>query len=331
MAKTEPGETDKLREILRARLMPRDNPFPPGRPAHLDDVVFLSAALSRLVIDPYREACATSTRIGERLKLELPFLFTGFDDASTETRQALAHALNAGGCAYVGVRPLAQDVPWLQLVVRGKSEAHPGAAGLIHVVGAKFEPIKPERLSDNQLLGMAVAAPALPEVVPYALENGFDFLLLDGTRGIEIPWVELDGSPDLTVVRDAIEILRSLNQEEELALFYYGGLRTGTDVAKMLAMNCNAGVFGVAMCLVLGGTMRDGQLDFDNSRSAEELSEAAESWIKATAQETAIIARCAGKTNVHNLEPEDMRTITLATSEALGVPLAAGREAREYF
>ncbi len=38
-----------------------------------------------------------------------------------------------------------------------------------------------------------------------------------------------------------------------------------------------------------------------------------------------------GKTNVHNLEPEDMRTISLATSEALGIPLAAGQGARGYF
>jgi len=32
-----------------------------------------------------------------------------------------------------------------------------------------------------------------------------------------------------------------------------------------------------------------------------------------------------GKTNVHNLEPEDMRSITLATAAALGLPLASGK------
>jgi hypothetical protein len=48
-------------------------------------------------------------------------------------------------------------------------------------------------------------------------------------------------------------------------------------------------------------------------------------------QETAIIARCTGKTDVHNLEPEDMRTVTLATRDALGIPLASGQGVRAYF
>ena len=41
--------------------------------------------------------------------------------------------------------------------------------------------------------------------------------------------------------------------------------------------------------------------------------------------ETSIMARCTGKTNIHNLEPEDLKTITLAASEATGIPLAGTR------
>jgi hypothetical protein len=63
----------------------------------------------------------------------------------------------------------------------------------------------------------------------------------------------------------------------------------------------------------------------------EERSCAGQNWIKGTVQETAIIARCTGKTNVHNLEPEDMRTITLATAEATDIPLASGGPPRDYF
>jgi hypothetical protein len=37
------------------------------------------------------------------------------------------------------------------------------------------------------------------------------------------------------------------------------------------------------------------------------------------------MARCTGKTDVHNLEPEDLRSITLATAKATGVPLAGAR------
>ena len=35
-----------------------------------------------------------------------------------------------------------------------------------------------------------------------------------------------------------------------------------------------------------------------------------------------MMARCTGKTNLQNLEPEDLRSITLATAQATGIPLA---------
>ena len=60
MARTEPADGAKQRAMLQRRLDPRDNPFPAERPAQFDDLVFLPANLSRLVIDPYREACRVS-------------------------------------------------------------------------------------------------------------------------------------------------------------------------------------------------------------------------------------------------------------------------------
>jgi len=38
-----------------------------------------------------------------------------------------------------------------------------------------------------------------------------------------------------------------------------------------------------------------------------------------------MMARCTGKTALHNLEPEDLRALTLATAEASGIPLAGSR------
>ena len=35
-----------------------------------------------------------------------------------------------------------------------------------------------------------------------------------------------------------------------------------------------------------------------------------------------MMARCTGKTVLHNLEPEDLRAITLVTSEDTGIPMA---------
>jgi hypothetical protein len=343
MARTEPDDLEGQRHILLQRLKPRDNPFPPERPPHIDDLVFLSAALTRLVIDPYREACSTRTVIGKSLELQQPFLCAGFDEAPAEVQQALAWGLTNSGCAYIGFQPLftgdsaigasSQNgkLKWLQLISPDRSEPRADAAGLVYVSGSDFHPIPAERLHPEQLLGLSVSTPALEKALPHALEQGFDLLLLDGSSGIDKPWTELHAEPDLTVMREAIRLLRQVNREEDISLLYFGGLKSGTDVAKALAINCHAGVFGVAMGIAIGGVIEGDHIEFDSSRTLEERRHAVESWIRATAQETAIIARCTGKTNVHNLEPEDMRSITISTAKALDIPLAAGLERREGF
>ena len=67
-----PSAREEREALLLKTMTPRSNPFPEDRPAHLDDVVFLSAALTRLVIDPYREDCATTTCITRTLGLGKP-------------------------------------------------------------------------------------------------------------------------------------------------------------------------------------------------------------------------------------------------------------------
>ena len=40
-----------------------------------------------------------------------------------------------------------------------------------------------------------------------------------------------------------------------------------------------------------------------------------------------MMARCTGKTDLHNIEPEDLRALTLATSASTGIPVAGMRPA----
>ena len=47
--------------------------------------------------------------------------------------------------------------------------------------------------------------------------------------------------------------------------------------------------------------------------------------IKASAGEASMMARCTGKTKLHNLEPEDLRALTLATADATDIVLAGLR------
>ena len=59
----------------------------------------------------------------------------------------------------------------------------------------------------------------------------------------------------------------------------------------------------------------------------QERAEWAASSCDALAAEASIMARCTGKTDVRNIEPEDLRAISIATARAAGIPLAATRHA----
>ncbi len=320
MARTMPKDGTKQRAIFAKRLTV-NNHFKPEAPATLDDIVFLPANLSRLVIDPYRDACNLRTEIGVGLELGSPFLATGVDEEADEVRAAVAHGLAAQGLAYLGRRPL-MGVPWLQVAVAGEDEPDPAAAAVVLAFPEGFRPVIVERAQADQLRGLAVSSAELPEAIPFALEQGLDLLLLEGNPRVAGAWPELAGAPDLTVMRDAIRILRELNREEDIALVYFGGVRSGTDAAKLVALGANAVVVGVSIALAAGGSVEDGRVAFYGNVEPEERMERAELFLKALSTEASIMPRCTGKTDIHNLEPEDLRSITTATARATGVPLA---------
>ena len=194
------------------------------------------------------------------LTLAEPFLVTGFDDAPEGVRAALAGALARKGCGYIGRRPPARvssngnttdQVAWLQLL-QDSDSPDAKANGLIYVCGSEFSRIPEQRPDSDQLLGMVVNARTLTQAIPFALNRQMDVLMLDGTPDITDPGAELKAPADLAILRDAIALLRQLGKEEEIALISYGGMRSGTDVAKALAINCNAAVFGLAAGLAMG-------------------------------------------------------------------------------
>ena len=108
---------------------------------------------------------------------------------------------------------------------------------------------------------------------------------------------------------------------------WFGGVRSGTDAAKLVGLGVNAIGHGVAVALALGGEIADGVMRFAPDRSEEEREEAVRNILKANAGEASMMARCAGKTRLHNIEPEDLRAVTRATASATGIPLAGTKAA----
>ena len=69
MARTLPHDARSSARSSRAGSRSRNQAHFHPEVASLDDLVFLPANLSRLVIDPYRDACRVATALGARLEL----------------------------------------------------------------------------------------------------------------------------------------------------------------------------------------------------------------------------------------------------------------------
>lgn len=324
MARTNPVDVAKHQAMLQRRLSPREDPFPEDRAATFDDLVFLPANLSRLVIDPYREACRVTIDLADKLKLEQPFLVAGFDDAPDEVLAAAGQGLKRANAPYVGRKNPGDGVVWFQLLDEGDAPS-PEAAALIHRLGDTFRPIPLDRPGgDDQLVGLAIGSSAiLEEAFTYALGSELDICLLDGTGELgTTPWPEVSHTPNFALVRDAVATLRRMNKEEWLDLIWFGGARSGTDAAKMIGLGCRATVYGVQAALAAGGYItEDHAVAFTSDRSSEEIADGIANIVSASTGEASMMARCTGKTVLDNLEPEDIRAITLTTARETGIPL----------
>ena len=200
--------------------------------------------------------------------------------------------------------------------------------------------------------------------VKLAVGAGADVVVVDGMQGgtaaTQDFFIEHTGIPTLAAVRLAAEALRDIGMEDTVQLIASGGIRTGADVAKALALGADAVSVGVAPLIALGCnsptywqdgsdhdasdgyqalgteagychhchtgrcpvgvTTQDAGLEarLDADRGARQVT----NYLKAMAMETAALARACGKSDVHNLEPNDLVALTVEAAAMAQVPLA---------
>ena len=226
------------------------------------------------------------------------------------------------------------SAPWLQLCEPGRDAPSHDAAGVVYRVGERWHPMPTARARGEQILGLLLTSRhGLEAAIVYALERGFDLLVLDGTGALGREWPELRAAPDLALalalalVHETIATLRRLKKEEMIDIARFGGARSGTDAAKLVGLGVNAIGYGVAVALALGGEITHTGVRFAPDRNEEERTSAVVNILKANAGEASMMARCAGKTRLHNIEPEDLRSVTRATAAATGIPLTGTRAA----
>ncbi|MCP3690210.1 MAG: FAD-dependent oxidoreductase [Gammaproteobacteria bacterium] len=320
MSRISAEQSTEQASLLDSRLENRCNPFNEDHLATLDDLVFLPANLSRLVIDPYREDCKTRTQVGaiNCTVLDIPFLVTGLDQAPVEIRNAYDKSIASAGAAYIGKQPLG-NARWIQIAT---TNADTMADAVVFDADAVLAAGALNQVNASQPTGLRVNSNNVEKAIDFGLQHKLDFLVLDSGNAMPELGAELSAAPDLSIIRRAVTHLRELNSEEEIDLVYFGGLRTGTDAAKMLALGAVAVVIGSSAVLALGADISTGEPVFNAELDAEERELRSANLLQAFNSEASMMARCTGKTNIQNLEPEDLRAITLAASKAVGIPVS---------
>jgi glutamate synthase domain-containing protein 2 len=192
--------------------------------------------------------------------------------------------------------------------------------------------------------------------VAVAAKIGADAILVDGMQGGTgaAPDVMLDhaGIPTIAAIPQAREALEELGLYGTVQLIAAGGIRSGVDVAKALALGADAVAIGTAALLALGCNAHRYEEDYAALGAApggfchhchtgrcpvgiatqlpelgarldpDEAAERLVSMLTAWTMELTMLAKSCGKADVHSLDPDDLRALTVDASYMAKVPLA---------
>ena len=189
-----------------------------------------------------------------------------------------------------------------------------------------------------------------------AVKAGADAIVVDGMQGgtgaTQDCFIEHVGIPTLPAVRLAADALKELRLHRgDVKLIISGGIRSGADVAKAIALGADAVSIGTAALIALGDNRPDLAEEYAKLGSAPgfydqwqagqdpagittqdpELTKRLDpelggrriaNYLRVLTLEAQTLARACGKSHVHNLEPEDLNALTIEAAAMARVPLA---------
>ncbi|WP_094980626.1 FMN-binding glutamate synthase family protein [Rhodococcus pyridinivorans] len=194
--------------------------------------------------------------------------------------------------------------------------------------------------------------------VKLAVKSGADVVVVDGMQGgtaaTQDVFIEHVGIPTLAALPQAVQALQEMGVHRTpggVQLIVSGGIRSGADVAKAMALGADAVAIGTAALIALGDNDPKYQADYEKLGSAAgfyddfqdgkdpagittqdpdlqarfdpvEGGRRLANYLRVLTMEAQTIARACGKSHLRNLEPQDLVAVTMEAAAMARVPLA---------
>jgi glutamate synthase domain-containing protein 2 len=190
------------------------------------------------------------------------------------------------------------------------------------------------------------------------VKSGADVVVVDGMQGgtaaTQDVFIEHVGIPTLAALPQAVQALQEMGVHRTpggVQLIVSGGIRSGADVAKAMALGADAVAIGTAALIALGDNDPKYQAEYEKLGSAAgfyddfqdgkdpagittqdpdlqarfdpvEGGRRLANYLRVLTMEAQTIARACGKSHLRNLEPQDLVAVTMEAAAMARVPLA---------
>ena len=349
---------------------------------HFDDLLFLGASMSRYPLEGYREKCETSVTLGTRhaknpIELDIPITIAGMsfgalvyqylpsrygmnpDDLRRcdAIEVVVGQGAKPGGGGMLLGQKISDRVANMRNLPAGIDQRsacrHPDWTGPDDLEIKILELREITNWEKPIYIKVGGARPYFDTTL--AVKAGADVIVVDGMQGgtaaTQDVFIEHVGQPTLACIRPAVRALQDLGMHREVQLVISGGIRSGADVAKALALGADAVSIGSAAMIALGdndprweaeynalGTTAGAYDDWHEGNDPAGITtqdptlmarfdpidggRRLRNYLKVMSLEAQTIARACGKNHVLNLEPEDLCALTIEAAAMAGVPLA---------